>query len=497
MDIRELTALELGELIRNKKISSPEAAKAFLKAAGRDYDKSWGDETKIGAYTELLEESAIKSAKEVQKKIDGGEFLSPLAGVPVAIKDNICTIEGATTAASKILGGFKSPFDAGAVEKLKQAGAVVIGRTNMDEFAMGSTTENSCYGPSRNPWDLSLIPGGSSGGSAAAVSAGYAPYALGSDTGGSIRQPCGYCNLTGVKPTYGSVSRFGLAAYASSLDQIGPVAKDARDCAVILSVISGKDERDSTASMNEPFNFCDILHGKEKKELTIGLPKNYLALPELNSEVKDRILKAAETLQGLGYKVKEIELPMLEYAIPTYLVIACAEAASNMARYDGIEYGYRSPNAHTWEEVYSKTRGEGFGAEVKRRVLFGYFVLSSGQFDNYYRKALKARALIKRAFDKALAECDLILSPVSPDAPCEVGLQTEDPVEIYIGDIYTASANLTGLPGAAAPCGFDSAGLPVGMQLTGKAFDDGLLLGTIARFQQVTDYHKKIPKGGE
>ena len=497
MDIRELTALELGELIKNKKISSVEAAKAFLKAAGQDCAKPWGDETKIGAYTELLEDSALKAAKAVQKKIDGGEFLSPLAGVPVAIKDNICTKEGTTTAASRILGGFKSPFDADAVEKLKQAGAVVIGRTNMDEFAMGSTTENSYYGPARNPWDPSRVPGGSSGGSAAAVAAGYAPFALGSDTGGSIRQPSGFCNLTGVKPTYGSVSRFGLAAHASSLDQIGPIAKDARDCAVILSVISGKDGRDSTASMEEPFDFCEILHGKETKELTIGLPKNYLALPELSEDVRKNVLNAAETIQGLGYKVREIDLPMLEYAIPTYLVIACAEAASNMARYDGIEYGYRSPDARTWEEVYSKTRGEGFGAEVKRRILFGYFVLSSGQFDAYYRKALKARAMIKNAFDKALAGCDLILSPVTPTTAYEIGRETEDPVEIYIGDIYTASVNLTGLPGAAAPCGFDSAGMPVGMQLIGRAFDDGLLLDTIARFQQVTDYHKKSPKGGE
>jgi len=500
MEVRDLTALELGELIKEKKISSPEATKAFLKAAKQDYAKAWGDETKIGAFTELLEESALKAAKAVQKRIDKGEFLSPLAGVPVAIKDNICTTEGTTTAASKILGGFRSPFDADVAERLKDAGAVIIGRTNMDEFAMGSTTENSCYGITRNPWDPGRVPGGSSGGSAAAVAAGYAPYALGSDTGGSIRQPCGFCSLTGVKPTYGSVSRFGLAAHASSLDQIGPLARDARDCAVILSIISGKDERDSTSSMEEPFNFCDTLHGEKSDGRLdgrkIGLPKNYLALPELGGEVRDRVLEAAETLRGLGAEVREIELPLLEYAIPTYLVIACAEAASNMARYDGIKYGYRSPNAETWEEVYSKTRGEGFGSEVKRRILFGYFALSSEQFEAYFMKAQKVRGMIKRAFGKALEGCDLILSPVSPATAFEIGRQASGPVEIYIGDIYTASVNLTGLPGVAAPCGFDSFGMPVGMQLIGKVFDDGLLLDTLARFQQATDFHKKHSRDG-
>ena len=484
MDIRDLTALELGESIKDKKISSTEAAKAFLKAA---------EGSKLGAYTELLEKTALEAAAAVQKKIDKGEFLSPIAGVPVAIKDNISTTEGTTTAASKILGGFRSPFDAHVCEKLKEAGAVIIGRTNMDEFAMGNTTENSYYGVTHNPWDTNRVAGGSSGGSAAAVAAGLAPYALGSDTGGSIRQPSGFCNLTGIKPTYGSVSRFGLAAHASSFDQIGPIAHDARDCAVILSIFSGKDMRDSTTAMDEPFNFCDILHGKNEKKVTIGLPKNYFALPELSGDVKKHMLKAADTLKGLGAEIKEIELPLLEYAIPTYLVIACAEAASNMARYDGIKYGYRSPDAKTLEEVYSKTRGEGFGDEVKRRILFGYFVLSSERYDEYYRKALQIRGMIKRAYDKALESCDLILSPVSPTTAYEIGRRAEDPVEIYIGDIYTASVNLTGLPGAAAPCGFGDDGLPIGMQLIGKAFDDGLILGTIACFQQVTDYHKKRP----
>jgi len=497
VDIRSLTALELGELIKEKKISSTEATKAFIIAAKQDNEKAWGDETKIGAYTEMLEDSALAAAKTVQKKIDTGEFLSPLAGVPVAIKDNICTTEGKTTAASRMLSGFKSPFDAGVIERLKAAGAVIIGKTNMDEFAMGKTTETSYYGVTRNPWDLTRVPGGSSGGSAAAIAAGYAPYALGSDTAGSIRQPGSFCNLTSIKPTYGSVSRFGLMALASSFDQIGPLARDARDCAAILSVISGKDLRDSTAALEEPFNFCGILHGENSKNSLdgrkIGLPKNYMELPALDDDVKNRVLEAAGTLEELGAEIIEIDIPLLEYVVPAYQVTAYAEIASNMARYDGVKFGYRSPDAKTWEEVYSKTRGEGFGAEVKRRILFGYFVLSSEHFDTYYRKALKVRGMIKRAFDDALENCDLILGPVAPTAAFEIGSKTEDSLGISISGIYTGSANLTGLPAAGAPCGFDKEGMPVGMQLTGKAFGDGLILDTIARFQQVTDYHKMRP----
>jgi len=491
MNIRDLTALELGDLIRRKDISSVEAAKVYIDAVKED--KS------IGAFTELLEESAIKAAEAVQEKINKGEFLSPLAGVPVAIKDNICTTEGKTTAASKILEGFRSPFDADVTERLKAAGAVVIGKTNLDEFAMGSTTEMSCYGITRNPWDQGRVPGGSSGGSAAAVAAGFAPYALGSDTGGSVRQPCGFCNLTGVKPTYGSVSRYGLIAHASSLDQIGPLARDARDCAVIMSVISGRDERDSTSAMKESFDFCGMMHEKETDGRLdgrkIALPKNYFEMKGLDEEVRDSVLEAAEIMRGLGAEIVETELPLLEYAIPTYLVIACAEACSNMARYDGIEFGFRADGAKTIEEVYSKTRGEGFGDEVKRRILFGYFSLSSEHFDSYYMKALKVRGMIKRAYDQALENVDLILTPVTPTPAYEIGRETDDPVEIYIGDTYTASVNLTGLPGAAAPCGFSEKGLPIGMQLIGKAFGEGTILGTIARFQLATDFHKQ--KAGE
>lgn len=499
MDIQKLTALELGALIKEKKISSPEATRIYLDAAKRDLNKGQDDETRLNAFTELLEESAVEAAEAVQKKIDAGEFLSPLAGVPVAIKDNICAVEGSTTAASKILGGFRSPFDADAVERLKAAGAVIMGRANMDEFAMGSTTENSFYGPSRNPWDLSRVPGGSSGGSAAAVAAGLAPYALGSDTGGSVRQPCGFCNLTGIKPTYGSVSRHGLVAYASSLDQIGPMALDARDCSVILSIISGKDERDSTSTIEEPFRPCDLIHGDAQKGarldgVRIALPKSYFDLPALESGVKACVLDAAATMRELGAEIVEIDMPLLDYAVPTYLVIACAEAASNLARFDGVKYGYSSPNAETIEEVYAKSRGEGFGAEVKRRILFGYFVLSKDWFEPYFRQAQRVRGMIKRAYSKALEDCDLILTPVSPAPAFRLGEKTDDPLEMYIGDIFTASLNLTGLPGAAAPCGFDKNGMPVGMQLIGKKYGDVEILDALARYQQVTDHHKKRPE---
>ena len=505
LDIKKLTALELGKLIKDKKLSSPEVTRIYLDAAKKDFNKAADDKSKLNVFTETLEEEAMAAAREIQEKINAGKLISPLAGVPMAIKDNICATEGTTTAASKILGGYRSPFDAAVVEKLKAAGAVIIGKTNMDEFAMGSSTENSCYGPTRNPWNLSRVPGGSSGGSAAAVAAGLAPYALGSDTGGSVRQPCGFCNLTGIKPTYGSVSRHGLVAYASSLDQIGPVALDARDCSVILSVISGRDERDSTSSIDEAFRPCGILHGEKKENringMKIGLPKNYFKLPALRDDVKARVLDAAETLCELGAEVTEIELPLLDYAVSSYLVIACAEAMSNLARYDGVKYGYRSPDAETIEEVYAKSRGEGFGAEAKRRVLFGYFVLSSENFETYYRQAQRVRGMIKRAYDDALEKLDFILTPVSPASAYEIGSQISDPLEMYIGDIYTASLNLTGLPGVAAPCGFDDAGMPVGMQLIGKAFRDVEILKAVDCYQQVTDHHIKRPtalaKGGE
>ena len=507
MDIRKSTALEIGSLIKEKKISSTEVAKAYIEAIKSDLSKSGEDSTKINAFTSVLEETAIASAEEIQKKLDNGEKISPLAGVPVAIKDNICTTEGETSASSKILEGYSSPYDATVVEKLRDAGAVILGKANMDEFAMGGSTETSYLGITRNPWDLSRVPGGSSGGSAAAVAGELAPYALGSDTGGSIRQPCSFCNLTGIKPTYGSVSRYGLLAYGSSLDQVGPLAKNAEDCAVILSVISGKDERDSTSVIDNPFNVCSTLH-REKNDNSlsgrkIGVPTNYFAMPGMGADVKEKVLKAVDTMKGLGAEIVEFDLPLIDYAVPTYLIIACAEASSNLSRYDGIKYGYRSPNTKTINDAYYLSRSEGFGTEVKRRIILGSFVLSSGYFDAYYKKALKVRGMIKSAFDEALNKCDIILAPVCPTVAYEIGGQIKDPLAMYLGDIFTTSANLTGLPAVAAPCGFGEGNMPIGMQLIGKPYSDGMLLDTVARFQSITDYHLQRPnicisrEGGE
>jgi aspartyl-tRNA(Asn)/glutamyl-tRNA(Gln) amidotransferase subunit A len=497
IEIRSRSALELGRLIREKKISSPELTKVYLDAAKADFNKASGDETKINAYTGVLEDAAMQAAKAVQKRIDAGEVLSAVAGVPVAVKDNICTTEGETSASSRILKGFRAPYDATVTSKLRAAGAIILGKANMDEFAMGGSTETSYLGITRNPWDLSRVPGGSSGGSAAAVAAELAPYALGSDTGGSIRQPCSFCNLTGVKPTYGSVSRYGLLAYGSSLDQIGPLARSAADAAVLLSIISGRDEKDSTSVMEQPFHMDAIVNGDfaagDLSGLKVGVPANYFSMPGMADDVRDRVLEASETLRGLGAAVEEFDLPMIDYAVPTYLIIACAEASSNLSRFDGVKYGYRSEAAKTIHDTYYLSRNEGFGTEVKRRIILGTFVLSSGYFDAYYKKALQVRGLIKNAFDKALNRYDLILAPVCPTVAYGIGGQIKDPLAMYLGDIFTTSANLTGLPAVAAPCGFGEGGMPVGMQLIGRAYSEGLLLETAAKYQGVTDFHLRRP----
>ena len=495
-NVTKKTAYELGHLIKDKQLSSPELTRLYLDAAKQDFNKSAGDETKLNAYTEVLEESALKAAAEVQAKIDAGENLSPIAGVPVAIKDNICTTEGHTTAASKILTGYQSPFDAGVVEMLKTAGAIILGKTNMDEFAMGSSNEHSCYGPVRNPLNLSRLSGGSSGGSAAAVAGGLAPYALGSDTGGSVRQPAAFCGLTGIKPTHGSISRYGLIAHASSMDQIGPLAKDARDASIILSVISGRDKNDMSycpkhveiLGLPLPFKPCGIVHPKEGDRglsgIRIGLPEKHLELTELRQDIKACILNTAETLRGLGAEIVKIELPPLKDVLAAHFVLACAEATSNLARYDGIKYGWRAENAITIEEVYAKTRGQGFGKEVLSRILFGYFALSAQNFEPYYRKSQEARIPITVAYNKALANCDAILTPVSPVSPPVLGETAISPEQNYLSDIYLAPASFTGLPAVSAPCGFDEDGLPIGMQLIGKEFCDMELLDIVFRYQQ-------------
>jgi aspartyl-tRNA(Asn)/glutamyl-tRNA(Gln) amidotransferase subunit A len=488
-DIRKLSALEIARLIKDREISSPEVTRIFLDAALEDHAKAKDDRTKINAFISIDEEGAIISSEAAQKRIDAGEHLSPIDGVPIAVKDNICIKGGETTAASKILAGFRPPYDAHVTEKLKGAGTVIIGKTNMDEFAMGGSTETSYFGVTRNPLDTSRVPGGSSGGSAAAVAAGFVPLSIGSDTGGSIRQPCAFTGVTGLKPTYGAVSRYGLMAYASSLDQIGPIGRDAKDVAVAYSIISGFDMRDSTSVASEQYKPCNIVHpktspGETINKLKIGLPSNYFK-EGIADDVKTAVLKAAEVLKNAGAEVTEFELPLLEYAVPAYYIIACAEASSNLSRYDGVKYGYRSKSAQNIHDEYYITRSEGFGTEVKRRIMLGSFVLSSGYFDAYYKKALQVRGLIKGAFDKALSEYDFILSPVSPTVAYEIGGQIDDPLAMYLADIYTVSVNLIGAPAIALPCGTGADGLPAGMQFIGRAFDEVTLLTAADAYQEM------------
>lgn len=481
MDL-SLTAVELGKKIKNKEITVVEATTAYLDAM-EERDKD------INAFVSMDREGALKRAEEVQKKIDSGELTGPLAGVPVAIKDNMCINGMLTTCSSKILSNFKPTFTATAVEKLEAAGAVVVGKTNMDEFAMGSTTETSYYGETKNPWDLNRVPGGSSGGSAAAVAAEEIPYALGSDTGGSIRQPASFCGVTGIKPTYGRVSRYGLIAYGSSLDQIGPLAKDVTDCATILETICGKDDRDSTSVKEANDDFTAALVD-DVKGMKIGIPRDYLG-EGLEPEVKDAILTAAKKLEEKGAIVEEFDLSLVEYAIPAYYIIASAEASSNLERFDGVKYGYRTEEYTDLHNMYKKTRSEGFGAEVKRRIMLGSFVLSSGYFDAYYMKALRTKALIKKAFDKAFEKYDVILGPVAPTTALKLGESLSDPIKMYLGDIYTVSVNLAGLPGISLPCGYDSNGLPIGLQLLGKHFDEKTIIRAAYAFECTMD--KKRP----
>lgn len=480
MDL-SLTAVELGKKIRNKEISVVEATTAFL-------DSIEAKEKDINAFVTVDREGALRRAKEVQKLIDDGTLTGPLAGVPVAVKDNMCMDGVLTTCSSKILGNFKPTFTATAVEKLEAAGAVVVGKTNMDEFAMGSTTETSYFGETKNPWDLERVPGGSSGGSAAAVAAEEVPYALGSDTGGSIRQPAGFCGVTGMKPTYGRVSRYGLIAYGSSLDQIGPLAKDVTDCAYILEAICGKDDKDSTSVKEAEDDFTSALVDNVKG-MKIGIPKDYFG-KGLDAEVKEKVMAAAKALEAKGAVIEEFDLSLVEYAIPAYYIIASAEASSNLERFDGVKYGYRTEEFSDLHNMYKKTRSEGFGTEVKRRIMLGSFVLSSGYFDAYYMKALRTKALIKQAFDKAFEKYDVILGPVAPTTALKLGESLSDPIKMYLGDIYTVSVNLAGLPGISLPCGYDSNGLPIGLQLLGRHFDEKSIIRAAFSFEQTREYKR-------
>ncbi len=490
MDITALSALELGKKIKAGEISVLEAVQAQLKKI-KECDGEYN------AYITVMEKEALERAAIVQKQIDDGTLAdSPLAGVPVSIKDNICTKGTLTSCSSKILSNFKPPYNATVIERLEAAGAIVIGKLNMDEFAMGSTNETSYYGPTKNPWNTAHVPGGSSGGAAAAVAAEEAWYALGSDTGGSIRQPSAFCGVTGIKPTYGSVSRYGLIAYASSLDQIGPIARNVSDCAAVLETIAGYDHRDSTSVKMEDYHFTEALVD-DVKGMRIGIPRSYFG-EGLDSEVKDAVLNMARTLEEKGAIVEEFDMDMVDYAIPAYYVIASAEASSNLSRFDGIKYGYRTQDFEDLQDVYKKTRDEGFGMEVKRRMLIGSFVLSSGYYDAYYIKALQVKALIKKGFDAAFEKYDMILGPTAPTTALKMGENLSDPLKMYLGDIYTVSVNLAGLPGISVPCGVDSHGLPIGAQLIGQAFSEKKLIRAAYTFEQSYGYARpNCVKGGE
>ncbi len=479
MSLMKLTATGLGKKIQNKEVSVTEAVNAALDAIEKK-------EEKINSFVTIDREGALKRAKEVQQLIDRGELKNNLAGVPVAIKDNMCTEGMLTTCSSKILSNFVPMYTAEAVLNLEKAGAVIVGKTNMDEFAMGSTTETSYYGATKNPWNTAHVTGGSSGGSCAAVAAEECIYALGSDTGGSIRQPSSFCGVTGMKPTYGTVSRYGLIAYGSSLDQIGPVAKDVTDCAAILEVIASHDPKDSTSVKRDDYNFTSALVD-DVKGIKIGIPKDYFGAG-LDGEVKEAVLNAAKELEKKGAILEEFDLSLVDYAIPAYYIIACAEASSNLARFDGVKYGYRTSEYNGLHNMYKKSRSEGFGQEVKRRIMLGSFVLSSGYYDAYYIKALKTKALIKKAFDAAFAKYDVILGPVAPTTAPEIGKSLSDPLKMYLGDIYTISANLAGLPGISLPCGTDSKGLPIGMQLLGDCFKEKNIIRAAYAFEQTREY---------
>ena len=480
--LTELTALELGTAIKKGEVSIEEATRAALEAVEQR-------EGELNCFITRTGEQALERARALQAGVK--ETSSPLYGVPMAIKDNICTKGVKTSCASKILGDFKPPYEATAAERMERAGCVSLGKLNMDEFAMGSTTETSFYGPTHNPWDTGRVPGGSSGGAAAAVAGRECWYALGSDTGGSIRQPASYCGVTGIKPTYGTVSRYGLIAYASSLDQIGPLARSAADCAAVLDALMGKDPRDGT-SLDVPAGGLLASLTGDVRGMKIGLPADCFG-EGLDPEVRRAVLEAADVLKSRGAQLVEFDFPVMEYMVPTYYIIAAAEASSNLSRFDGVKYGWRAEGYEDLTDLYCKTRTQGFGAEVKRRILLGTFVLSSGYYDAYYKKALQAKGLIKAAFDEAFGRCDLMLTPVAPTTAPKLGESLSDPLQMYLSDIDTVSVNLAGLPGLSMPCGFDKGGMPIGAQLIGPALGEAAVLNAAHAFQLDTDWHKRSP----
>ena len=482
-ELYKLTAIEVSEKIRSGDLSAEEYLYSILERIKHV-------EGEIHAFVTVVEENALETAREIDRKVKRGEDLGSLAGVVVAVKDNICTRGIRTTCSSRMLENFVPPYDATVIERLKAADAIIIGKTNMDEFAMGSTTETSYFGVTRNPWNLNKVPGGSSGGSAAAVIAEETTVALGSDTGGSIRCPASYCSVVGLKPTYGLVSRYGLISYANSLEQIGPLTRSVEDCALLLSVISGHDSRDSTSVDLPTKDYLKNLD--DMRDIKIGLPHEFFG-EGVEDDVKDAVLKAIGKLEDLGASCLEISLPMMKYALAAYYIIAMSEASSNLARYDGLRYGYRDENARgSFDEVFSKNRREGFGAEVRRRIILGTYALSAGYFEQYYIKALKIRTLIRRDFEKALKDVDVIVGPTMPLLPFNIGERIDDPLKLYMCDILTVPANLTGCPAISIPCGFKN-GLPVGMQIIGRPFDEDTILKVAYAFEQSTDYHKLRP----
>ena len=475
MEITELTVHELIEKLKNKELTSTEITQSYI-------DRIKEKEPEVQAFVTTLEDEAIKQAKEIDEKRASGEIKNDLAGIPIGIKDNMCTKGIKTTCSSHMLENFVSPYDATVVEKLKSENLIDLGKLNMDEFAMGGSTEYSYFHKTYNPWNLNKVPGGSSGGSAAAVAANMVPWALGSDTGGSIRQPSSFCGVVGLKPTYGLVSRYGLVAFASSLDQIGPITKDVEDSAILLNLIAEHDEKDTTsadiAKKDYTKNLKNDIKGKK-----IGVPKEFFG-EGINAEVKEKLQEAIETYKELGAEVEEFSLDIAKYSLATYYIIACAEASSNLGRFDGIRYGYRTPEFSNLKELYKKSRSEGFGSEVKRRIILGTYVLSSGYYDAYYKKAQQVRTLVMNEFNKAFEKYDVILTPTSPTVAFDIGSKSNNPLEMYLADICTVSVNIAGLPGISVPCGVDNEGMPIGMQLIGNKFCEETILNAAYTFEQ-------------
>ena len=481
MEITGLTVHELKEKLANKELTITEVTKAYI-------DRINEKEKDIGAFVTTLEEQSMQKAKEIEEKVNKGEIKGALAGIPIGIKDNICTKGIHTTCSSKMLENFVSPYDATVMEKVNNENMINLGKLNMDEFAMGGSTEYSAFHVTKNPWNLNKVPGGSSGGSAAAVAAGMVPWALGSDTGGSIRQPSSFCGVVGMKPTYGLVSRYGLVAFASSLDQIGPITKDVEDCAMLLNVITGRDEKDSTSENREKVDYTLSLKNNVKG-MKIGVPKEFFG-EGISEEVKQKLEEAIEKYKELGAEVEEFSLDIANYALATYYIIACAEASSNLGRFDGIRYGYRTPNYDNLKDIYKNSRSEAFGNEVKRRIILGTYVLSSGYYDAYYKKAQQVRTLVQSKFNEAFSKYDVILTPTAPTTAFNIGEKSTNPLEMYLADICTVSVNIAGLPGISIPCGVDKEGMPIGMQLIGQKFSEGTLLNAAYTFEQAVKFRE-------